>query len=458
MRKKTLIVFIVSLILIFALYFQSQAYLIRPQFTTDFYVVIMAMALFVIIYAVGISKSINNLFQPLHIYAFFYLCICFLTPCFMMIAHEEDCHGVDVMGGCIQGTIYVILAFISFLVGYIRKQKLNGVAEVLEQISPVKKQKILKISYMLFGFFCILNLLLLISMGYNIKFLFTLGGDGLAKVTGIPDNLRFLFNSGYVLLVPWLFICAYGKKKYAFIGAYLLFVIFFAYGWRFIIYIVAVAGAIVFYRTRNKTPKMSHIIILGAILFLYSTIGGMVRGAMRSGESTTIESIDNDNFIYTLESNFDIYKTYYGVVQTYPSKEDYWYGQAVIASPIIMWIPRFVWPSKPLGTEYPLTIGIMKSCGDESIEGAAMASPNITEYYLDFGVFGVIFYSFILGVVCKRMLKLYYSKSLYGVIKYALFCGFLIQLINRGYMAQLVTLIVILYLPLLFYRKYYVTK
>lgn len=56
------------------------------------------------------------------------------------------------------------------------------------------------------------------------------------------------------------------------------------------------------------------------------------------------------------------------------------------------------------------------------------------------------------------MLKLYYGKSLYGVIKYALFCGFLIQLINRGYMAQLVTLIVILYLPLLLYRKYYVTK
>ena len=184
----------------------------------------------------------------------------------------------------------------------------------------------------------------------------------------------------------------------------------------------------------------------------------MVRGAMRSGESATVKKIDNDNFIYTLESNFDIYKTYYGVVQTYPSKEDFWYGQAVIASPVIMWIPRFIWADKPLGTEYPLTIGIKKSCGDYAIEGAAMASPNITEYYLDFGVLGVIFYSFILGVICKRMLKLYYSNSLYGVIQYALFCGFLIQLINRGYMAQLVTLIVILYLPLLFYRKYYVTK
>lgn len=458
MNKKVLSFFVAAIVLGFVMYFLSKYSSVRMQFETDFYVVMIAMAVFTATYAVGINKSVNNLFQPLHIYAFFYLCICFLTPCFMMIAHEEDCHGVNVMNGCIPGTIYVILAFMSFLIGYLKNQGTSMKAETLEQMSPMKKNKILKISYMLFGVFCALNFLLLISIGYNLRYLFTLGGDGLAKVTGIPDNLRFLFNTGYVLLVPWLFICAYGKKKYAFIGAYLLFVIFFAYGWRFIIYIVAVAGAIVFYRTRNKTPKMSHIIILGAALFLYSTIGGMVRGAMRSGESATVGSLENDNFIYTLESNFDIYKTYYGVVQTYPEKESYWYGQAVIASPIIMWIPRFIWADKPLGTEYPLTMGIMKACGDDAIEGAAMASPNITEYYLDFGVLGVIFYSFILGLVCKRMLKLYYSNSLYGVIKYALFCGFLIQLINRGYMAQLVTLIVILYLPLLFYKKYYVAK
>lgn len=458
MNKKLLIIFISCIIIAFALYFQSQTLSVHSQILTDFYFVLFGLLGFTVIYAIGISKSIDNLFQPLHIYAFFYLCICFLTPCFLMISHEEDCHGVNVMGGCIPGTIYVILAFMGFLFGYLRKQNANMKAEILEELDYQRKKSILKMSYLLFGTFCALNFILLISIGYNLNYLFTLGGDGLANVTGIPDNLRFLFNSGYVLLVPWLFICAYGKKKYAFIGAYLLFVIFYAYGWRFIIYIVAVAGAIVFYRTRNKTPKMSHIILLGGLLFVYSTIGGMMRGAMRSGESAKVEKIENDNFIYTLESNFDIYKTYYGVVQTYPSKENFWYGQAVIASPIIMWIPRFIWADKPLGNEYPLTMGIMKSCGDDAIMGAAMASPNITEYYLDFGFIGVIFYSFILGVVCRRMLKLYYSNSLYGVIKYALFCGFLIQLINRGYMAQLVTLIVILYLPLLFYRKYYVTK
>lgn len=457
MEKTSLIFIIAALMSCFIIYFVFQD-LSLSNFAFHFNFLVISLIVFTGIYCFGISSSINNLFQPLHIYAFFYICIFFLTPCYMILAHEEDCHGVDIMDGCISGTIYVIIAFISFLCGYLRRQSNQVIEEPLEVPSETKIKRILTTSYIFFGIACALNLFLLISIGYNLNYLFTLGGDGLAKVTGIPDNLRFLFNSGYVLLVPWLFICAYGKKWHALVGAYLLFIIFYAYGWRFIIYIVAVAGAIVFYRTRNKQPKMSHIIILGAVLFLYSTIGGMMRGAMRSGENATVQKVETDNFIYTLESNFDIYKTYYGVVQTYPSKEDFWYGQAIIASPIIMWIPRFIWPDKPLGTEYPLTIGIMKSCGDDAIKGAAMSSPNITEYYLDFGVFGIIIYSFILGVVCRRMLKLYYGKSLYGVIKYALFCGFLIQLINRGYMAQLVTLIVILYLPLLLYRKYYVTK
>lgn len=457
MKKSSLIIFINTLILCFVLYFISQEARVT-NFRYDYDFVVVSLLVFVGLYSIGISKSINNLFQPLNIYAFFYICICFLTPCFMILAHEEDCHGVNVMYGCVPGTIYVIIAFISFLCGYLRRQNKQVVVQQLEIPSKFQIKRILNTSYVLFGVGCFLNLLLLISIGYNLTYLFTMGGNGLANVVGIPDNLRFLFNSGYVLLVPWLFICAYGKKIHAILCAYLLFIIFYAYGWRFIIYIVAVSGAIVFYRTRNKQPKISHIIILGAILFLYSTIGGMMRGFMRSGENATLKKVESDNFIYTLESNFDIYKTYYGVVQTYPSKENFWYGQAVITSPIIMWIPRFVWPEKPLGTEYPLTIGIMKSCGEDAIIGAAMASPNITEYYLDFGVIGVIIYSFILGTVCKRMLKLYYGKSLYGVIKYALFCGFLIQLINRGYMAQLVTLIVILYLPLLLYRKYYVTK
>lgn len=458
MSKKALIFIVMLIVSAFCLYFIDADSPTQQKYQTEYNVIIGSMFVFGLIYSFAISRSVSNLFQPLHILAFFYLCIFFITPLFLINAHKEDCCGVNVMGGCIEGTFLVLLAFISFCIGCLRFKKKDSVMSPVKDIPEERKNKILKISYLLFGIFSVANIGLLIAIGYNIGFLFTLGGQsgGLAEVAGIPDNLRFLFNLGYVMLVPWLFMCAYSKKKWIILlSSYILLVIFFAYGWRFIIYIVVISGAIIYYRTRNKQPKLTHIIFLGLALFVYSAIGGMARGSMRKGQTVSMEEFDDNTLVYTLESNFNIYQTYYGVVNTYPGQHGYYYGQAVIASPIIMWIPRIIWPSKPRGEEYPMAVAIMKSCGDSAITGAAMASPNIMEYYLDFGIFGVILFSFILGVVCRKMMKLYYSNSLYGIIKYALFCGFLIQLINRGYMAQLCTLIVILYLPLLLYRKYY---
>ena len=257
------------------------------------------------------------------------------------------------------------------------------------------------------------------------------------------------------MLVPWLFLCAYCKKKIILlISTYFLFVIFFAYGWRFIIYIVSISGAIVYSRCNNYKIAIRHIAIGIVALFVYSTITGMVRMSMRKGEITYIEKIEYGDFVYTLESNFDIYKTFYGIVNTYPEKYDYYYGEALIGSPIIMWIPRIIWKEKPRGGEYPLTIAIQKACGPDALFASAMSSPNITEYYLDFGSIGIFLFSFLLGRICQKMLSLYYSDSIFDLIKYALFCGFLVQLINRGYMAQLITLAFFLYIPLVLYRKF----
>lgn len=376
----------------------------------------------------------------------------------MITAREADCHGVNVMGGCKWGTVLAIIGFTSFLMGYCCKRNTAIYrADKFEDILlPSKKRKILHFSYWFFGISAFLNLLLLLAIGYNVIFLFTFGGKGLVNVTGIPDNLKLLFNTAYALLVPWLFICVYTKKKWIVIlSTFYLVVIFFAYGWRFIIYIVAIAGAVIYYRTKNKTPRMCHVFLLGLALFVYSTIGGMLRGGMRAGERTSVRGIDTDDYLYTLESNFDIYKTYYGVVNVYPDKYGLYWGEATIISPLIMWIPRFAWADKPTLAEYPTMISIMNGAGEDSIKRHQMATPNLTEYYIDFGVVGVILYSFLLGVISRRMLSLYYANSIYDIIQYALFCGFFVQLINRGYMAQLCTLFVVLYFPLFLYRRYY---
>lgn len=453
------LIYIMLIVLAFVSFIYFYPFVVSgSQFADDVLFLLCGQCLFFVVYAIGVKISPDNLMQPLHIMFFFYMCIFFLTPLFLITGHEADCHGVNVMGGCKFGTVLTIIGFISYLVGYCsnRKVYLYNAAKFEDVLSSHKRKKLLRTSYWIFCFFSILNLLLLFAIGYNVVFLFTFGGEGLAKVTGLPDNLRFLFNTAYILLVPWLFICAYTKKKWiVLLSTYFLVVIFFAYGWRFIIYIVAISGAVIYYRTHNKKPQFHHILLLGLILFVYSTIGEMLRGSMRSGERTIINKVETDNYLHTLESNFDIYKTYYGIVNVYPNRYDFYLGQATFISPIVMWVPRFIWADKPIPTEYPTVKAIMNGAGEDSIRKHAMACPNLGEYYIDFGIIGVVLFSLILGIISRRMLHLYYSNSIYGIIKYAMFCGFLIQLINRGYMAQLSTLFVILYIPLLLYRKYY---
>ena len=179
---------------------------------------------------------------------------------------------------------------------------------------------------------------------------------------------------------------------------------------------------------------------------------GAVRGGIRSGEGATLEGASPDIISYTFKSNFDIYQTFYAIVDYYPQKADFYYGKTVFMSPVIMWIPRFVWPEKPRGIEYPSGVAIEKAAPG-TMEFAAKAWPNIYEYYLDFGVLGTFFLSYILGMICKRMVRLYNKGSVYGLLTYALFMGFLIQLINRGDTSQLSTLLVFLLFPLLIYKK-----
>lgn len=191
---------------------------------------------------------------------------------------------------------------------------------------------------------------------------------------------------------------------------------------------------------------------MGIFLLLFSVWLGSVRGQIRSGQSTEFEGFSNENLAFTLESNFNIYQPFYGIVSKYPNQYDHTFGQAIFVYPVIMWVPRAIWPEKPLGNDYPINVAVKNSINNFAIDTAGMAVPNIGEYYLDFGIFGVLFMSYIIGIMCKRSVSLYNSSDSASIIKYAIFCGYLIQFINRGYIAQLITLAFFFYMPFVMYK------
>lgn len=409
-----------------------------------------------IIYWYTCQQTRFDFFHPIHIYFVFYFFIFFITPLFLIDAQNTLCVDDNVMGACIKATIIVVVALLSFAIGYSRtKSKIQYPLQV-RQISRDTEKALLQRSYLIFTVCYLISLYYALCSGKSIIGILSLGYMGLAEMQtmGGDDKMLFMINISYSLLVPWLFIFTYSKNKIIpIILSYLLISLFFSYGWRFIIYILVISFLITRTRILGKTLKLSQVIALITVLLLFSVFLGSVRNNIRNGQTTEFEGFTTENITHTLERNFNIYQTYYGVIGTYPEQADYFYGQACFVYPFIMWIPRSIWHEKPYGTEFPAGKALLKSC--PSALKQAMSFPNIYEYYIDFGPIGVMVFSFIIGIICKKMIQLYNSNSVFKIVCYALFVGFLIQFINRGYIAQLITLFAFLYAPLILYRKFF---
>lgn len=428
---------------------------LRPyQYEAEKTCLIMSYAISFCIYWFVCNKIKFDFFHPIHIYFVFYFFIFFITPLFLIDTQDTLCVDDNVMGACIEATIIVVCALLAFSIGYLSVKNRIKQPEFVEPLSASAEKRILKKSYIIFAVCYTISVYYALSSGKTLLGILSLGSMGMAEMSSMSgdDKMLFMINVSYSLLVPWLFIFTYSRNKIIpIILSYLLVSLFFSYGWRFIIYILVLSFLITRSRVLGKKIKISQVLLLITGLLLFSVFTGAVRNSVRSGEKAEFEGFNTENISHTLESNFNIYQTYYGVVGTYPDKADYFYGQACFVYPFIMWIPRSIWPSKPYGTEFPAGKALLKACPSALKE--AMSFPNIYEYYIDFGAFGVILFSFFIGRICRKMLDFYNSKSVFKIICYALFAGFLIQFINRGYIAQLITLFAFLYLPLLLYKK-----
>lgn len=453
MRKLNLnsIFFIILIVALFVL-FQLNGY----QYEVEHNFLIIGFIISYIIYWSCCNLSKFDFFHPIHIYFVFYFFIFFITPLYLINAKDTLCVDDNVMGACIKATIVVIFALLAYAIGYSSTKIKSLMPQVVLSVKQGAKKKILEKSYVIFIVCYVISVYYALYSGKTLLGILSLGTIGSSTMPTFAgnDKMLFMINISYSLLVPWLFIFTYSKNKIMpAILSYLLVSLFFSYGWRFIIYILIISFLVIRSRILAKKIKFSQIIILVVILLLFSVFTGSVRNDVRAGEKSQFEGFNSDNISYTLQSNFNIYQTYYGVVGTYPEKADYFYGQACFVYPFVMWIPRTVWQNKPVGTDFPAGVALLKSCPSALKE--AMSFPNIYEYYIDFGPIGVIVITFFIGVFCKKMIRLYNSNSIYDVICYALFVGFLIQFINRGYIAQLITLLVFLYMPLFFYKKYF---
>lgn len=114
---------------------------------------------------------------------------------------------------------------------------------------------------------------------------------------------------------------------------------------------------------------------------------------------------------------------------------------------LILLIPRAIWPGKPLPQIYDI---VGATYGNQAVING-VAYPNLGEYYVEFGVVGIIVCMFILGLFCRYARNLYVKRQglSLSLVLYSLVYGALFQIIIRGYMPQNFTMMLFLLAPVI---------
>ena len=411
-----------------------------------------------IVYALVLKQDKLEIFYPIHFVTLLYLCIFVFCPIYLIEAGRTTCNGYYIMDGAIKATFVFFVSYVALVLGYvsIKTPEFDSFSPILDhELSKGYKQRIIIVCLGIWALGMLINLYYLFKSGMSLSYILTLGSQGIFEETNAMSEVSFVSNFGYFMVIPWLYILYYSENPILklFITA-LTFVLYLVRGFRFIIIVMVIAIALCYYRKKRSHPsrKMFAIAVIGALLFI--SIMGFMRHGLRTGSVTDWSSFSIDDILYALETNFNIYKPFYGLVTHYPSQYAYTLGGSMIYDTITHFIPRAIWPGKPLAIYSTMAIAMKNSTNAFTLDHAAMAWPNLGEYYMEFGIIGSVLIMFWFGRALKKSIRLYESTAIDDIILYAVFYGFTMQIITRGYTPTIVGLLIFLYLPAIVIRAF----
>lgn len=390
-----------------------------------------------------------DIFHPIHLVTIIYLCIFIFTPLILINQGKGNCWGVNVMKGCIKATLILNLSYTCYIVGYNKLKIRNYTFYPHQNYSKLQEKKIVKISLLIWVVGFLLSLYYLKLTGRSLSFILTLGNSAASLDTNLGGNLLFLSNFTLVMIVPLLYLFRYSNSKTLFsVLCFLTFATMYIRGFRIFVIILIISLFIVYFKVKLKKPSFKVLSLTFIILIVFFTFLGNKRGSLRTGDyDETATEINSDAISSMMESNFEIYKPFYGLVVRYPDYYDFTLGKSMVWDALINWIPRAIWPSKPLAADQTMPVGLKRAVSAEAIDHGAMAWPNIGEFYMEFGTIGccILFYFF--GIGSKHLLKFYYSKNINYLFVYAVIFPIIFQFIIRGAFSQLVPFIIFTILP-----------
>ena len=393
-------------------------------------VCILALFISITLYKSFTSKSYYEFWSPLTFVCLVYLYYVIVNPINFALQGRVDFLGLNLISAADSAWLGAFLSFFSLWFGFrIYHKKISKTSLFNFQLPS---SKLPKAGLILFG----LGLAFWVyTRGFQLN-VFAVDNDR-EFVTG---GLSMYFVNGisfFIAAVSFLFL-NYLKRRntkyflWFIIPLLLVIITYLTQGSRFRLVYLVIALATVFYLYRKRRPNPILWLGFGIGFYLLMGVIEVTRNYSRGLDLTKLEQYSVEDISNNASNESRVFFFSGEVINTVSDTNSYIYFEPVYTA-ILMPIPRVFFPWKP-DAEYLNDIQLQILGTDAT--GAAFL--NYAEYYYAFGWFGILFFSFIMGVLLKYFWCNYLQnkENLLAIVSLGLINGLVYVLISRGYMAQ----------------------
>jgi len=391
-----------------------------------------------------------DIFEPITIVTIIYIMFFFVSPLVDLKINNLYFFDQYTFKESSKATVYFFVGYLFFIMGY-TLSKNNGDKKFFLSNKKISLQSHLTLNIILWFFGFLSSIALMLAEGKSLLYMISFGFLGTVGNAN-DNNLEFLGMFSFAMIVPWLYLIM-GTKSRILILVLTLATgsIFYLRGFRFIILIMIIAPMIFNYVKKGSRPKLITLVPLTAFIALLISVIGFARGNLREGTTVNWNSFNSNEIWYAISGNFEIYKTFYKMVEVIPRSFDYTLGSQM-AYTFILFIPRIIWDGKP---DTPLREVLESLLGEYSVR-AGTAWPNVGEFYSEFGLIGIIFFMFVFGYLCKKSINLINLKNLniHRLVAFSIFIPTLVQIVIRGYMPTNFWILVFFVIPIILNARF----
>ncbi len=258
-----------------------------------------------------------------------------------------------------------------------------------------------------------LNCLVVVSIGITIYYLIAVGLNNLIyretnAITGLSSTMSLLTEHGFknTVLFTAVFCVIDSKQRHkitikTIIALVCLAISCFPTGIPRNMMASFYAGLLIIMYDKTRKGRWFSFAIFGGLILIFPALNAF--RYIGSGDASILESIMKAYGVTYLEGHYDAHQMFISI-QRYVDKFGFKYFSQILGA-LLFFIPRSLWPSKPVGTGHTVISEL------NQFYFTNVSAPLVSEWYIGFGWFGIIIGALILSKIIKKLDKKYWDEN-----------------------------------------------